>query len=361
MNKSGNVKRVVGIFPGFEPIGGVQASGRLGWETLQQQAQQRGGEARLFSYDPHARRGTESCDAYLVIARSKPEAVIKALLQKGKPDLIVIWHLGLLRLLPLLRARHAQVIVMLLGVEAWRENTWLTGRLLRRVNQFLTISDHTWRQFIRVNPGCAQVAHQTVYLGIDTPPRLAPARPSDVPTALMLSRLERHEDYKGHREMIAAWSLVLERIPDAHLWIAGDGTLRPELEQMVARHRLQNHIHLLGRVSEARKQELFEQCRCLVMPSRREGFGLVYLEAMRVGRPCLVSSLDAGREVVNPPEAGLMADPDDPRDLAEAVGRLLTLDPQWARWSAQARCRYEQHFTAAQFQARFAAALSPFL
>jgi glycosyltransferase involved in cell wall biosynthesis len=93
------------------------------------------------------------------------------------------------------------------------------------------------------------------------------------------------------------------------------------------------------------------------MPSRGEGFGLVYLEAMRVGRPCLVSTLDAGREVVNPPEAGLEVDPDKHVEMSEAICRLLADGPEWQRWSQQARRRYEENFTAKHFQARLLSAL----
>jgi glycosyltransferase involved in cell wall biosynthesis len=110
-------------------------------------------------------------------------------------------------------------------------------------------------------------------------------------------------------------------------------------------------------VSEDEKQNLLARCRCLALPSRSEGFGLVYLEAMRLGRPCLVSTLDAGREVVNPPEAGLAANPDSPQPLAEAVCRLLTSGPEWNQWSMQARRRYEDYFTARHFQERHLQAL----
>jgi glycosyltransferase involved in cell wall biosynthesis len=93
------------------------------------------------------------------------------------------------------------------------------------------------------------------------------------------------------------------------------------------------------------------------MPSRGEGFGLVYLEAMRLGRPCLVSTHDAGQEVVRPPEAGLAADVDNPRELANALCRLLEDGPEWQAWSEQARKRYLSAFTARHFQARLLQAL----
>jgi phosphatidylinositol alpha-1,6-mannosyltransferase len=174
----------------------------------------------------------------------------------------------------------------------------------------------------------------------------------------MLGRLARSEDYKGHREMINAWPLVLERVPSAKLWIAGAGDLRPTLDENIQRLRLQEHIKFWGLVSEIEKEELLTRCRCLAMPSRGEGFGLVYIEAMRMGRPCLVSVLDAGREVVNPPEAGLMADVVKPEELADAVCRLLTPGRLWDDWSRAAQRRYESLFSAAHFQDRLMDALS---
>ncbi len=169
--------------------------------------------------------------------------------------------------------------------------------------------------------------------------------------------MARSEDYKGHRELIGAWPEVQRRMPGAELWIAGDGDLRPDMEHLARKCGVADAVRFFGRVSEERKQELLVACRCLAMPSRGEGFGLVYLEAMRLGRPCLVSNADAGREVVNPPEAGLAADPGDPAALAAALARLLAPSAEWTRWSIQARERYEREFTAQKFQQRLADAL----
>jgi len=173
----------------------------------------------------------------------------------------------------------------------------------------------------------------------------------------MLSRLSKGEDYKGHREVINAWPSVLQQTPEAELWIAGDGDLRNDLEQLVAARGLEKKVRFWGQVSEEKKQQLLQDSRCLLMPSRGEGFGLVYLEAMRLGRPCLVSTLDAGREVVNPPEAGLAVDPDNNEELVNAVCRLLTDGAQWQQWSSQARRSYEENYTAQHFQRRLLAAL----
>jgi phosphatidylinositol alpha-1,6-mannosyltransferase len=265
----------------------------------------------------------------------------------------------LLKLLPLFRLHDARIALFLHGIETWRRLDWLSNRQLGRVHILLSNSDYTARRFIAVNPDCHGIPCQTVHLGIASPVIHTPPMPEDPPVALMLSRLLKSEDYKGHRELIGAWPRVLERIPNAELWIAGDGDLRSELEQLAAALAVGARVRFWGHVSEAHKEHLLARSRCLAMPSRGEGFGLVYLEAIRLGRPCLVSTCDAGREVVNPPEAGLAANPTKPQELVDALCRLLAAGSEWQRWSKQARARYDSQFTAQHFQGRLLEAVQP--
>jgi phosphatidylinositol alpha-1,6-mannosyltransferase len=173
----------------------------------------------------------------------------------------------------------------------------------------------------------------------------------------MIGRMARDEGYKGHREVIEAWPLVLELLPDARLWIVGEGNLKPELIKLVIDQGLSDRVRFWGWVSEVEKQRLLTRAHCLALPSRGEGFGLVYLEAMRLGRPCLVSISDAGREVVDPPQAGVAVNPQDANSLAEALCRLMDRGPQWDQWSREAKKRYETLFTAEHFQRRLLRAL----
>jgi phosphatidyl-myo-inositol dimannoside synthase len=144
----------------------------------------------------------------------------------------------------------------------------------------------------------------------------------------------------------------VSQIPGAKLEIIGDGDLRSDLEALAGRARLEKHVEFHGRVSEDLKQNLMAGSRCLVMPSRGEGFGIVYLEAMRIGRPCLVSDCDAGREVVNPPESGVAVDVRDTEAVTKGVVRLLGDGQDWRNWSAAARHRYEANYTTAHFVER---------
>ena len=348
--------KVLGLFPYFGPdaVGGAQASARIAWNAISKHVSE---PATLLVYSSNNHSSTNGNTLETLIVNSKAQAIYAALRRKWSHQLVFVWHLGLLRLLPFLRLPRSRVVVMLLGVEAWKAHQGLTRRQLEKVDLFLTISDHTWNRFVETNPQYKDTPHQTVLLGMGSPKTEETPVPSSGPSALMISRLSKEEDYKGHREVIKAWPRVLERTPNAKLWIVGDGNLRPGLQRLVNELQLDEHVQFWGLVSDETKESLLHQSRCLVMPSRGEGFGLVYIEAMRLGRPCLVSTLDAGREVVNPPETGLAANPDDQKDLADAISRLLSDGPEWQQFSERARVRYEEHFTAQHFQDRLLTAL----
>ena len=343
---------VLALCPALSSIGGVQASGRLAWEAIVKASTTRGAAARLVIY---GERQT-SPSRHVVTARSRLTAVVHALRTRGAAQTIVVWHLDLARLLPCVRRPATRVFIYLHGIEAFRRLTWLTRRALSPRDVFLSNSDYTWQRFVASNAEFAGARHVTVPLGLHMPASdIAPvARPT---AALMLGRLRSGEDYKGHREVIAAWDTVRERLPDSELWIAGGGDLRPTLEHVVRAHGLSCSVRFFGEVTDSVKDELLRRCRCLAMPSAGEGFGLVYVEAMRAGRPCLVSTLDAGREVVNPPEAGLAVDPRRSDEVADGLVRLLTPGPEWDRWSEAARARYASWYTREHFERRLMDAL----
>jgi glycosyltransferase involved in cell wall biosynthesis len=349
---------LLGLFPSFETVGGVQASGGVAWRGIMRSTDAAFGERYLVSYEPDGVQAGLASDRRKLVVSSRIGAAVAAIRHRWPVKLVLVWHLDLLKYLVLLRPSGARTVLFLHGIEAWRRPTAAVRMLLPRVDLFLANSDHTWARFASRVPTCVHRPHRTVHLGIGQPVRCDVADPSGTPIALMVGRLARAEDYKGHREVIAAWPYVAQRVPGAELWIVGDGDLRGDLEAAARQRDLGNLVRFMGTLPESAKEDALIRSRCLLMPSLAEGFGLVYLEAMRLGRPCLVSTVDAGREVVDPPEAGLAADPGEPGQVVDAICRLLTPGAEWDGWSHRARHRYEQHFTAAHFESRLVTALS---
>ena len=356
-----NGLNLLGVFPDLDPFGGVEASGRIAWNGLLASDQVDVEGLQLFEYKANGLNGsgptTAKAPSFTTSARAKAGAILKALNTRRRPHRILVWHIGLLKLLPFFRSPEAQGVLYLHGIESWKRQDLLTQRALRRVGLFLTNSDFTWSRFLSYHPEFATTRHLTVGLGIGDSFSGGPTIPDPRPMVMMIGRMA--EGYKGHKEIIQAWPKVVRRFPGVTLCIVGGGDLRPELETLAGAQTPSGSVQFVGEVSEEQKEALLLKSRCLAMPSSGEGFGLVYLEAMRLGRPCLVSTLDAGREVVNPPEAGLAVDPQNQSELADALCRLIQDGEEWRTWSANARRRYDERYTAHHFQERLLAALFP--
>ncbi len=263
-----------------------------------------------------------------------------------------VLHAGLAKLFWLRRPK-GPIFVFLHGIEVWRPFRWFHTRILQGTTKFIANTQFTWEQFKRWHPELAAIPHEVVHLGLNEPTEYG--EPDlHVPAAMIISRLNRDEDYKGHREIIAVWDKVREAVPGAELWIAGDGNLRPALEELAGPG---TGIVFLGHIDASEKEERLKRCRCLAMPSRGEGFGLVYIEAMRLGRPCLVSDEDAGREVVDPPDSGIAVNQKDGAALARALIFLLGDSAERKEMGLRAKKRYDERFTLKHYQQRLVNAI----
>jgi phosphatidyl-myo-inositol dimannoside synthase len=340
---------IVGLFPSFShKLGGVEESSRQAVSAL-------GGKwGSNFEVLELAEAPEAAKFAW------KATEIGRAIAQKSPSRMLLVWHLGLLRLSPALVNARPKVVVFLHGIEAWKKITGLTNRALARTDHFLTNSDFTWTKFVEFNPSFAGTGHTTVPLGLGEPMKHHPS-PIERPQAVMISRLAREENYKGHHEMIGVWPDVVKRVPEAKLIVIGEGNLRVQLETLVRSLDITDSVTFLGRVSEERKNRVIADSRFLALPSRGEGFGLVYLEALRAGRRCLVGHEDAGPEVVAPPVGGICVNPTNQAELFTGICDLLEKRDDWEERSLAARKRYEDNFTEAHFRERLVQAIDRLL
>ena len=84
-------------------------------------------------------------------------------------ETLLVWHIHLLKLLPLFRLPRARVLLFLHGIEVWQPQGWYLSRLLRHVDVILANSQHTWNRFAAANPAAAAKEHKIVHLGLGEP------------------------------------------------------------------------------------------------------------------------------------------------------------------------------------------------
>jgi glycogen(starch) synthase len=150
--------------------------------------------------------------------------------------------------------------------------------------------------------------------------RLEFARP-DERLVLLLGRLVYE---KGFQLALAAMPALIERLPSTRFLVAGSGTHEPELRRQATELGLMRHGTFLGWIGDDVLHSLYRIADVCVVPSIYEPFGLVALEAMASGCPCIVADTGGLREVVPHDEAGLRFRARDPAALGEMVERLLS-------------------------------------
>jgi glycosyltransferase involved in cell wall biosynthesis len=139
----------------------------------------------------------------------------------------------------------------------------------------------------------------------------------------------RHIPEKQAAALVPAIARARERVPELRCEIFGDGPARPEVLRLIAEHRLDGVVKAPGFVTEDRFRSTLRTALCLALPSKREGYGLVIVEAAALGVPSVVvrGPDNAATELVEEGENGAVAESVEPVELAAAILRVHAAGP----------------------------------
>lgn len=140
---------------------------------------------------------------------------------------------------------------------------------------------------------------------------------------LTICRLSATEGYKGYDQILRALPAVRRLVPEAHYVLGGRGDDLPRIRQLVAELGLEAAVTLAGFVPDADLVAFYQSCDVFAMPSRNEGFGIVFLEALACGRPVLAGNRDGSVDALLDGELGVLVDPEDTAAIAAALTDLL--------------------------------------
>lgn len=236
-----------------------------------------------------------------------------------------------------------------------RFRRWLPMRLLSRwlwgqTKAGIAISEAI-RQFAIGYEGISPGKIRTIHYGLDpasvqAPPDARERRRQELglpAEAQLIGSVCRLIAQKGLDAALGGFALAAAEFPDAHYVIAGEGPLRAALEAQATQLGVQDRVHFLGWRSDA--PAIFAALDILLAPSRWEGFGLVFLEAMALGVPVISTRVSAIPEVIADGETGWLVAPDDPAAIAAALQAALGDSRERLRRGAAGRARLEAEFT----------------
>jgi glycosyltransferase involved in cell wall biosynthesis len=249
-----------------------------------------------------------------------------------RPDLVIATHLNFtiaahqlkqLTGIPYWTVAH--------GFEAWDIQRPALQKALANADRILAVSHYTRDRLLQeqsLDPAKVDVLSNT----FDAQRFRVAAKPeqllqqygltADQPIILTVNRLAAGESFHSYDQILAALPTIRQACPTAHYMIVGKGDDRLRLEQYIAEHQLQDCVTLAGFISDEELPDYYNLCDVFAMPSKLEGFGIVYLEAMASGKP-VVGGYDGAMDALQGGQLGALVNPDDVNAIAQTLIQIL--------------------------------------
>lgn len=239
------------------------------------------------------------------------------------------------------------------GTEAWSPLNWARRRTLCAASFVTATSKHTGEEAVRIQ-GIKSRTVTVLYppldpcvnSGISTPP-------ASRPYILTVSRMG--EDYAGKRVDLAikAFAGLAREFPEWQYVIVGSGMALPIYKKLVDSLGMKDRIAFAGRVSDEELMSYYRHCKFFLLPSKQEGLGIVFLEAMYHGRPAIGAPVGGTPEVVQNNVTGILADPDKNGELKDAMRRMMSDEDLRLKFGEAGRELVQAEFSYDAFEQRF--------
>ena len=177
--------------------------------------------------------------------------------------------------------------------------------------------------------------------------------PNGVNTQLFISNSENRENLiiyigalikrKGVEFLIKAIPAVINSNPDFRLIIIGEGNEEINLKNLVKSLDLDNFVIFLGQINQDSVKEWLQKSKLFILPSIEEGQGVVLVEALACGTPCIGSNVGGIPDVISD-DVGTLVPPENPKALSEAILFYLNNEEVWLKKSKNSRLRATQYF-----------------
>jgi phosphatidylinositol alpha-1,6-mannosyltransferase len=303
-------------------------------------------------YLHHSRRPLTFGGSRLRFALAAVRAVVR-----DRPDLLIAGHVNFGSLVLLLKALspRMQVWFIAYGVDFWVNLPWPRRLAVRNAERVVAISEFTGNAGALANDvDLRRIA--ILPCAVDplwTAEHESDSRRTDVKQRVLLTvaRLARSESDKGIETVLHALVKVRAKLPDIRYVVVGDGDDRSRLMDLSRSLGIEQHVDFRGHVTADELAHAYSECAVFVMPSRKEGFGIVYLEAAFFGKPSIAASEAGAREVVTT-ATGRTVDFGDINGLASVLVQLLANPDELVALGKAARKRMLENFSYESFRDR---------
>lgn len=255
-------------------------------------------------------------------------------------DTVLLSHinLSLVGLLIKIFSPHTKILVQAHGIEVWKKLNFVKRTLLHQADCILPVSEFTKNKLVNLHhvskekcfvlnnsldpyfntlPHADEVAYLKKYYDIIPEQKII----------LTLTRISSHEKYKGYDQIINVLPELIQKNPHIRYLLAGkhDGKEKNRVKKLIKQNGCAEHVTLLGFIPDEYLTALFSLADIFVMPSKKEGFGIVFIEAMACGITAIGGNVDGTVDALKNGELGYLINPDDQKSLIEILNKELII------------------------------------
>lgn len=265
---------------------------------------------------------------------SKISFLTSAIFEGLKAKTIIVSHINLIIIALFIKSirRKTQIIMLAHGIEVWRKIPRWKQCFIQRHVKIWAVSNYTAQILERhhqVFPANIEVLNNALDPFFTIPhqfkkPQLLLDRyglNENQSILLSVTRLSKHETKKGYDKVIELLPLVINEFPNLHYLLCGklDTEEKHRLEQLIEKENLKQHISLIDFIHDEEMVMHYLLADTFILPSKKEGFGLVFIEAAACGSKIISGNIDGSTDAMLNGELGRMVNPDKPEEIKEAI------------------------------------------
>ncbi len=282
----------------------------------------------------------------------------QVLVETSRSNKVILGHVNFSSLVMLMSVLNPTMkkYLIVYGIDVWKKINPIQLFGINKITKIFSISAYTKGEMKRFN-NIREDKFVTFPCTLDPfyPANISGNKKIVLPKGkiiLSAARLDSTERYKNIDLVIKAMPEILKRIPDAYYVIVGEGSDRFRLELLAKKVGVRDNIIFAGYVSDKVLPFYYEACDVFVLPSEKEGFGIVFLEAMYFAKPCIGANKGGIPEVIEDNITGFLIKPNDQISLAETVIKLLKDDNLRSSMGKAGKERLEKEFSFERFRDR---------
>jgi phosphatidyl-myo-inositol dimannoside synthase len=265
--------------------------------------------------------------------------VFNAIVKGREADQVIISHINLLPVAYLIKqfSPHTKLNLIAHGIEVWNVLPRWKRRMLQKVDLFLPVSEFTASKLKKVQD--VPITKIIVLNNCLDPYLEDKADPVKVQLLkekygfekddfilFTLARLKSSEQYKGYDRVMEALAHLQSTHPYVKYMIVGgyDAQEKIRLDQIIEENNLTNKVVLTGYVPDEDLASHFQLSDAYIMPSKGEGFGIVFIEALYYRRPVIAGNIDGSVDALDNGRFGILVNPDNQKDIIAAIESVLS-------------------------------------